>query len=317
MYGKSLAQQHFRRSIEAEIRNHWLIKTSVIYTKRWWEKIGEGEMPVRITEFPGDNINPFNSIDISPAEYLESISKTEKFTEENSIVNFITAFEVYLFDITKRILFLAPELVGESEMPFEAKEIAEAMNNNNLKDWFAEKVTYKYIKNKTHLKMIQKLGKVLKFDLYNPMKEIIEEWNKWTYVRNAIVHNGRQVSEDLNRVWPDKFPSASVGLNLEERDIVRVHYLAMELCKYIDKVLVDRVIGPEDSILLIRELFVRFGIDNPKELSSRVFHVLNSKMKIPMIEKCLGHQRKTGEEIKGWNFTNYNLEEKTACPEVA
>lgn len=309
MFGKSLAQQHFIRSIESEIRNHWLIITSLIYTQRWWSNIDDTDLPIRISEYPGDKRNPFNSIDLPPKDYLESITNTEIFTRENSIVNFITAFEVYLYDITQRILFLDPELIDNSGMPFEANEIAKAMNKEDFRGWFAEKVTYKYIKNKTHLKMIYKLEKILKYELYEPMKDIIEEWNKWTYVRNAIVHNGRQVSNDLKNVWSDRFSAVSVDLNLTDRDIVRVHYLAMELGKFIDTIIIDRVIKDEDANLLVRELFVRFGIEEPKEISRRISRVLNHKLRTPMVEKCLGFQRRTSAKIIGWNFTNYNLEE--------
>ncbi len=191
-------------------------------------------------------------------------------------------------------------------MPFEAKDIAIAMNTNDFRDWFAEKVTYKYIKNKTHLKMIQKLQQVIKYELYNPMKTIIEEWNKWTYVRNAIIHNGRQVSSDLIKVWPERFTVISENLNLTDRDIIRVHYLAMELCKFIDRIMIEKIVKHEDACLLVREIFVRHGIDDPKELSRRIYRVLNHKLSTPMVDKCLGYQRKTSAAVCGWNFSMYN-----------
>lgn len=308
MYGKSLAYQHFIRSLESEIRNHWLITTSLIYTKRWWENIKEEDLPERITEYPGDKKNPFNSIDLAPAEYLENIRHTEVYTIENSIVNFITSFEVYLFQLTNRIIYLNPELIESSEMPFEANEIAKAINHLNFREWFSEKVTYKYIKNKTHLKMIKRLESLIKYELYQPNKDLIEEWNKWTYVRNAIVHNGRQVSQDLSTIWNSKFPTKSIDLNLLERDVVRVHYLAMEIAKRIDGIVVSRIIKDEDANLLVRELFVRFGIDDSKELARRVYSTLNHKLKAPIVDKCLGFQRRTNNKIEGWHFTKYNLE---------
>ncbi|MCB0755407.1 MAG: hypothetical protein H6603_06625 [Flavobacteriales bacterium] len=294
--------------MESEIRNHWLITTSLVYTKRWWDTIQEVDLPKRITEYPGDKRNPFNSIDLPPKEYLENIRHTEVYTIENSIVNFITSFEVYLFQLTNRIIYLKPELIDASEMPFEANEIAKAINKSNFREWFSEKVTNKYIKNKTHLKMIKRLENVIKYELYNPNKDLIEEWNKWTYVRNAIVHNGRQVSQDLSSIWSSKFPSKSVDLNLLERDLVRVHYLAMEIAKRIDTIVVTRIIQDADANLLVRELFVRFGIDNSKELAKRVFSTLNHKLKTPMVDKCLGLQRRTNGDIEGWHFTKYNLE---------
>jgi hypothetical protein len=306
-FGKSLAFQHFQKSIEAEIRNYWQINTSLIYASRWWNNIPSTEWPARISLYPGDTKNPFNSIDLPPQTYLDNQAHVISLTRENAILNFITAFEVYLYNIVKRIIFLDPSVINDSEMPFEAKDIALALNTTNFRDWFAEKVTQQYIKNKTHLKSIIRIQKLVKYEIVNPNKTLVENWNKWTYVRNAIVHNGREVSEDLKNVWSDRYTHIGSSLNLEDGDIIKVQYTAMELAKIIDELVMNKFIQYSDAELLTRELFIRDGIDDSKILAVKIFKILGCKFGKPLAEKSIAFQKRTSSRILGWRFTHYNF----------
>lgn len=305
--GKSLAFQHFQKSIEAEIRNYWQINTSLIYAKRWWDNIPVENRPQRISLYPGDNVNPFNSIDLPPDVYLSNQTHALKLTRENSILNFITAFEVYLYNIVKRIIFVDPTIIQDSEMPFEAKEIALALKENFFPDWFSEKVTQQYIKNKTHLKSILRIEKLLKYDIYKSNKEIIENWNKWTYVRNSIVHNGREVSEDLVRVWPERFSQIGSSLDLTDSDIIKVQYFAMEIAKIIDRIALDKIIKFSDAELLTREIFIKDGIEDSSKLAVKIFAILGCKFKKAFIDKAIASQKKNSSHTQGWRFTHYNF----------
>jgi hypothetical protein len=226
---------------------------------------------------------------------------------ENTFVNFITAFEVYLFDIIKRIFYMHPELVENSVMPMEALIIGIELSKGDIRDWFSQKLADKYLRNLTHLKMLKKIQGIVKCDFQKTHNSKVEEWNKWTYVRNAIIHNGREVSEDLNRVWPERFPNIGEALNLTDKDIILVHSLAIELVKIIDKNALKHYIKTDDASLLIREFFVQFGKDDRAELSQMMVKILNIKMKPQEIEAVLGFQRRTNAKINGWKFSKYNF----------
>ncbi len=305
---KSLAFQHFKKTLESEIRNYYQLSTALIYSKRWWASIPKDEIPIRISEYPGDKRNPFNSIDLSPTEYLKNNEVSLKFTRENSIVNFITTFEVYLLNITRRLIYLHPEIISDSEIDFKANEIIENLNGDvsELKEWFADSIASKYMRNKTHLKMLKKIEKLIKYDLLKSSNVLIEEWNKWTYIRNAVVHYGREVTSDLKQVWEGRFSNIGSLLELNESDITRVHSIALKLAKKIDIRSIE-IIGDEDANLLVREMFVKDGIDDPKELSRIIFDILGHKIKTTCVEKCLGFQRRTCEKITGWKFSQYNF----------
>lgn len=304
---KSLSLQKFYKTIEAEIRNYWQINTALIYSERWWSTIEEKKLPKRLTQYQGDDKRPFRSIDISPNEYLGNIPSVIQITRENSIIGFITSFEVYLYDIVKRIIYLDPTIIEESSMPFEAKDISNILGKKDFKEWFSAKVADKYMRNKTHLKMILKIQGLIKHHLKNSKNDLIEEWNKWTYLRNAIVHNGREVSEDLFNIWPAKFSRTCDSLKLTDADLIRVHYLAIELAKFIDSIIVTKFIGDEDAVLLVREIFIRYGTADPKILKKQINSILNHKLKSPLVDKALAYQRRTGLEPRGYVFSHYNF----------
>ncbi len=305
----SLAFQKFKKTLEAEIRYFWQINSSIIYTERWWNSIEESNWPIRLSEYPGDKKNPFNSIDMPVSEYLKLNNQVANITIENSIVSFITTFEVYLLDITRRMLFLDPEIIGDSTMPFEAKEIAFGLTKHDALEWFSNCVASKYMRNKTHLKMLKRMETLAKMNLFKTYKTIVDEWDKWTYVRNAIVHCGREVTDDLVRIWSDRFPVINSKLNLTDRDVVRVHYLALEIAKKIDTRVIENNIKDEDGFLLIKELFVRFGDDNPSEVSQKIYKILNQKLNKNVVSQQIASQKKSNSKISGWFFSKYNFEE--------
>ena len=305
----SLAFQKFKKTIESEIRYYWQVTTSIIYTERWWSNIKIEDWPVRLSEYANDKVNPFNSIDIPVNEYLRYNNQIKNVTVENSIVSFITSFEVYLLDVTRRIIFLNPEIIDDSSMPFEAKDIACGLTKHNAREWFSNRVASNYMRNKTHLKMLKWMESLAKIDLFKTHKSIVEEWNKWTYVRNAIVHSGREVTEDLAKIWPEKFSTVNANLNLTDKDVVRVHYLAIEIAKKIDSRIIETTIKDEDGFLLIKELFVRFGYENVSEISQKIYKILNHKLGKMVVEQQLAKQKKNNSEIEGWFFSHYNFEE--------
>lgn len=306
-YGRSLASQKFIKTLESQIRNYWQIQTSLIYSERWWNTMEPENLPQTIAKYPGDSMRPFSSIDILPQEYMSNFKNVEVLNRENSFVNFITAFEVYLFDVVKRIFFLHPELAEESGMPIEAGVIGSELSKGDLREWFSQKITDKYLRNLTHLKMLKKIQRIIKVDFEKTHKDKLEEWNKWTYVRNAIVHNGRESSEDLVRVWPSRFSNVGENLDLTDKDLILVHSLALDIVKIIDQNALKKFLKIEDASLLIREFFVQFGIDDRADLAQKIFKILNLKMKPQEIEKALGYQRRTNSQIIGWKFSKHNF----------
>jgi len=61
--------------------------------------------------------------------------------------------------------------------------------------------------------------------------------------------------------------------------------------------------------LLIREFFIRDGIDDRKVLAVRIHKILNIMIKPTEVDMALGFQRRTNAKIDGWKFSSFNFQE--------
>lgn len=293
----SIAYFKFRKSLEVEIRNYWSIASSIEYSNKWLEQFDQGKKTTEVAS----NVSPFSYVSIDCGDFIKQMPFVLQFTRENALVNFITAFEVYLFDIHSRIIYLDPSLLEKSESQFAANELIEGMSTGNFKHWFSVKITDKLIRNKQHSEIIKKIASLAKCDI-KPIEEKISEWNKWTYVRNAIVHNGRMVSNDLNKIWGEKFPSIGKKINIPSNEIMKLQKMAMTIAKVLDKRANQTIIKFLDAELLIRELFIRHGLTDHNEVAKilhKNFSIFASKAQV---DKAISFQKRTNQETNEVDF---------------
>jgi hypothetical protein len=303
--GRSLTFAKFKKSLEGEIRAFWHVLASLEYSARWWG--GISTPPTRLSAYPGDDRNPFRSIDIPVDMYLADFERVRSHIRENAVVSFVTAFEYFLLEMLERLIYLDPSLIDDSSMPIEAKTLATIIPSTDVRRWLAARVADKYLRNKTHAQMIEKLDKFSKAGVSGRLKDEIVEWSNWSLVRNAIVHTSRFVTSELALAWPERFGGAGSRLKLTDRDIARVHHLAMTLSMAIDERAVKSVIGTNDARVLAREIFVHKGISNARELRRLVTSALRSRISIQAIEKVLSDQRK-GTFLDSWALTGGDLD---------
>jgi len=299
---RSLTFVKFKTTLEAEIRAYWHMLSCQEYASRWLTNITP--QPARLSCYPGDNKNPFKSIDLPIPEFLSHSLHVQASVRENSIVSFITAFEFFLFETLERVIYIDPTLINDSSMPIEAKEIS-LITNQDVRRWLATKVADKYLRNKTHAEMISRIDKLVKAGI-SKLPEV-EEWGKWALVRNAIVHTSRFVTSDLAIAWPSRFQNIGDPLNLTDKEVSRVHHLALTLSSQIDERAIHTVIQKHDATLLTRELFIQKGLSGPKEIRKELGRVLQTKMTAPSIEKIIADQRK-GNIADHWTLSHGDLQ---------
>lgn len=301
-YGRSLAYLQFQARLTSEIGNFWYLNNSTIYAKRWIESIPSKDLPITLGRFSGDERNPFTSLDISPSAFIDRQADVVSSLKENTIVTFVTAFEVYLLNAVERTVFLNPGCMKDSDLSFTASDLSGFISNGEPKVAFARGVADKYMRNKSHAKMIKRFAKIIKSGVETTLKTDIEEWANWSLVRNSIVHAGRGVSQDLYDAWRLRFGSVGSSLEIRDREVVRVHYLALKIARELDTRLVETTIKFNDAELFARELFVLFGISDPGQLSLKVSQILGGRFKKSQAEKAIALQRR-GEKITGFRFT--------------
>lgn len=285
---KSIAYLKFRSLIEQEIRTFWHVMSALEYAERW---LGD-KAPTKLAAFPGDDKYPFRAIDITPAAYMAEQDAVRSHIRENALVSFITTFECYLSEILERLIYLEPSLVGDSDLQIAAKELAEVVPTGDTRRWLAAKVADKYLRNKTHREMITRLDKFCKAGVSSSLSSEIEEWSRWSLVRNSIVHTSRQPTPELVAQWASRFPSTGSPLAIDNKELARIHHLAMRIAERIDARAVSVVIKKRDALLLAREIFVQQGISDPGKLRAALDTVLKVKLTRQDMEKLLGEQRR-------------------------
>lgn len=252
----SLAFYKFEKTIEEEIRTYWAIISmahfsSIYLTSQPKEKY--------IDEI-GGKYEPFTYISIPIAEFLKTQDIYLNNIRENTLVNIITAFEVYLNDIYTRMIYLNPSIIEKSEISLTAQQIAPHLISKDTRLWFAKEVTKQRIRNKKHDEMIRIIAQGALCDIKS-IRDKLDQWMKFTYIRNSIVHVGRRVSEDLQKVWSQRFICGQ-KLNIQNKDIMYAATTALTIAKHLEPRINETCIKDNDAKLLIREVFIREGYSN-------------------------------------------------------
>jgi hypothetical protein len=296
---RSLSYLNFKINLEQEIRNYWHIRCSLIYTERKWQDLGEENWPSRITQQNGDDRSPFKNIDLSPKDFLDNNKFVIEHSRENAIVNFVTAFEVYLSDLTSRLIFLKPSLIKESEIDLDAHHLVKAVESNSTKLWLANYVSDKYLRNNSPKKLISKVAKLAKCGVEKEKEEDVKFWVNVTLLRNAIVHNGRRVTPELSNSWQEEFPTPGRKLNINDRIIVKTHGTALTIAKSIDDRAITTTIKRDDSEALVRDYFIRTGIDEHTTISKFALNTIDVRLERNFIQQSISKQKKNPSEELG------------------
>lgn len=299
---KSVAFLKFRSLLEQEIRTFWHVLASLEYGERWLAT----HKPPRLALFAGDNRYPFRAIDIPPAEFIAEQSGVASHIRENAVVSFVTSFECYLSELLERLMYLEPGLLADSDMQMQAKDIAAAVQGQDMRRWLAARVADKYLRNKTHAAMILRMDTFCKSGVAKQLSSEMDEWSQWSLVRNSIVHTSRQVTAELSSAWPARFPTPGGPLKLENKELARVPHLAIKLAEAIDARAVASVIQKRDELLIARELFVQRGVNQPNALKAALAGIMRAKSTRIELERMLAEQRR-GTNGDRWELSARDL----------
>jgi len=299
---KSVAFLKFKSLLEQEIRTFWHVQASLEYAKRWLL----AEAPSSLTAYPGDSKYPFKAIDISPTNFITEQTLVSSHIRENALVSFVTAFECYLSELLERLIYLEPSLVMDSDLQISAKEMAEVVTNMDMRRWLARRVTDKYLRNKTHGAMIDRIDKFCKAGVSKSLENEIQEWSRWSLVRNSIVHTSRQVTTELSLGWPARFPTAGGPITLENKELARIHHLALKIAAAIDNRAITTLIHKRDEALIVREIFIQRGTSNATVIRSILANTMPIKITRIEIEGVLAAQRR-GTSADNWGLSMREL----------
>lgn len=309
----------FKRRLTAEIRNYWYCRTAFEYSARWWKEENRVAEYEYITKYPGDNTQLFSSIDIPPAEYVSAKDDVLWSIRGNAITNIVTAFETYLYYQLKRAIYLKPDLIEESGIQFSAGELASGYSMLDHREWLAEAVVSKYIRNNSHRKMIEKVDRLIKGGVLNGQPELIDRWCRIVTLRNALIHNAKKVNKELVEEWPEKCTKIGEDIVLGDEDVVPVHFVAYELARKIDAQFQRTTIEGEDARTLARVIYLMDRTRTHGQVADAVFKILNYRFSRDMANSAIAFQKKSRAHIPDFNFmeeivADYYSSENTETP---
>ncbi len=292
----------FKRRLTAEVRNYWYVRSAFEYSERWWNEDGRLDANQYITSLDGDNVPPFSGIDIEPRKYLSAKPDVLWSVRGNAITNIVTAFETYLYYLLKRAIFLKPSLIEDSGVEFSAGELASSYDTPDPREWLAEAVVAKYIRNNSHRKILKKIDKLIKGGFTNGEADLIDRWCRKVTLRNALIHNAKLVNKELVEEWPKKFSTIGQPIALDDGDVVRSHFVAYELAGKIDKQFQRAVIDEQDARTLARVLYLLDRTRSTGAVAASVFQIINYPFSKDMAESAVSYQKKSRAYIPDFNL---------------
>jgi hypothetical protein len=298
--GNSLAHAKFIRRHEDELNSYWFHRVAAIYSSRWLQEHG-ADIKKLVTSYPGDNHTPFKNLALTPSDVLALVPKQEQVLAQGTVVRLVTIFENFLYDCIQRAVFLHPTAIA-IEVKVDGSALASAVAGQGARAWFAHYVADKLCRGKTPTELLSRVDAILKAGVSSRLASDVDEWTRWTLVRNAIVHLGGDVTRELADRWPARFSGPGTAIKLLEADVRRVAYLSRTIAKNLDLGQQPRADRIADRDLLASELFIRFGVADPSELARKTTRILNTKMNRAAAEQLLAKVRRASPPDAGIVF---------------
>lgn len=306
---RSLAYAQFEHSMDLESRHYWNTICAIDYAHKWWNSIPSANHPAVLHDASGDNKDPFRRVPLSPGQYLEALNESRNMIRQNVVISFAAAFENYICNVTQRTIFLEPECLRKEKdsaqsaagTAFTLNDLIEPAKTGQFRYWLSKNMAEKYQRAMTHEKLIYRLNALIQHGLNKDNPDILN-WTKYERLRNAIVHADRRVTSDLVKSWPDRFNQIGQTIILRDKDISGISALARKIASAIDTRFVLKVVRDQDNHLLVREIYIRYGIEDPSRVCQIVSSFTKGRVTSKTVESIIQKQKKTGNAIDGYDF---------------
>lgn len=273
----SMARREFDLRLSGELRTYWKIAAALAYAERWWRSMPPETWPALLSQYDGDDVEPFVHLRMSPQDLLTNQFYVLLAAREHAVVALVTNFESYLGAALERAYVLQPALLADSKMQFTASELSSPEAHASFRDWLARNVADRNVRSMEHDGLYKRLDTIAKAGASVRLEPVVEKWMRWTIVRNAIVHASRTATTELCAKWPDRFNRPGNALTLTDDDVKDVAALSRTLVDAVDERFVATVVGESDA----RDLVCRMYYD---------MTVRDVQSAIDLVISFLGHE---------------------------
>ena len=115
------------------------------------------------------------------------------------------------------------------------------------------------------------------------------------------------MTSELSRAWPDRFATAGGPIDLANKELARIHHLALKIAGAIDARAITTVIQKRDELLIAREVFIQRGESDPNKLKAMIGNVMTVRVTRIDLQTMLAEQRR-GKRMDGWELSVRDLE---------
>ncbi len=241
---------------------------------------------------------PYSYYNVSKNDFLNKINIFEKSIYQNCMVNLIISIENFCYEALERYYILNIQELNAEESKLSFTEIYAHMQNARLEIVLCKILVERKLRNETTKNMLEKLGRITKNGFVKTLENHIEKIDKYSLVRNCIVHNQSRVSRDLSVKYNSEFGSIDEHINIDHKMCVDLSQTILDIVSEFDALYSKNVIKNYDAIALTKEFFILRG-DSDYKIHKRMIDAILGRGKVTreIIDKSLSELKNQKADI--------------------
>ena len=241
---------------------------------------------------------PYNYYNIDIDTFKKSRTVYDVGIYRNCIVNLITTLENFCYDALERYFILDIAILAEENASFTFNELSNYMQKSAPEIALCKILVERKLRNEKTTNMLKKLGTYTKNGFIKKSNSDMIKIDRYSLIRNCIVHNQSRVSNDLISEYGSEFGSIDSPIDINHKMCVDLSRSILNLVSEFDTLFVKNIVKDNDAIALVKECFILKGFDTLKDYSEMIQNILGGKIHRESIEKAIAEVKKDKLDIK-------------------
>jgi hypothetical protein len=235
-------------------------------------------------------------------DYNDYVSRTHLLKNkyyEQCIVNLITAIENCCYEILERYYILNFKTIKDEDASLSFKEIADYSNNgSDLEIGICKILVERKLRNEKTIDMLEKVGRITKNGFVKNKQEFVNTIDRYSLLRNCIIHNQARVTKDLHDNYEEIYGSINGKILVNHKDCVELSQSILRLMNEYDKQYYKTVIQENDYKALAKELFIMKGYESSTSINPVLNKIAMYKGSDEIISVSISEVKKNKKDIQ-------------------
>lgn len=154
------------------------------------------------------------------------------------------------------------------------------------------------LRNEKTTKMLEKVGSTLKNGTFTTKVDLMDKIEKYSLLRNCIIHNQSRVTKDLFDKYGNLFGEINKPVAVGHKECVELSQSIIKLFTEFDKSYCKNIIKECDAVAFVSELFIKFGYEEIKKIKPLLNMLGISKCKNEIITSTLARVRRNIRDVQ-------------------